>query len=571
VVDCVEDKTCLRSGIYGRCIFPEGRCAFEAADCKSGWRWDPTAGEPIAGQCVTVRPDGSAPADVAASGDGARDGAAPVDGGVGEGAVHQDAFWERPAADHLRRDQGGSDADNGDGQPVDQRSLDRPAADHPVVDRQPAPDLTIDRPPPDLKPPPDRAPPVDACVSSCAEGAKECTDETHARSCREVAAGCWQWAAALPCGAGQTCWPKTGTCGAACGDGRCQAARGEQCVSCAEDCGCPAGQSCWTSKQVCAEPYCDGVDNDNNGKVDDGCPCADGWAVEWEEPSAIMVGVWAPQVGGKVFAVGSGGTILQYDGRNWSSMASGTKEDLADLAGSSDRDIFAVGSNSTILHFDGSSWSKETAPVAGRRIASVWVSRYGDRAFAVGELGVVLKRESGVWSDDSPGLTDSPLAGVWSDDGGRVFAVGHSGTVLCYQWSSWSLMEPPGPEKLLALWGTSWTDVLAVGGGDALPAAVFQFDGSDWMKVASTGRGTLTGVWGTSANSVYTIGIVREGTQGGSFVYRYDAQGGQLTPIFSSSDQALRKLRGTSANNVFAVGNGPTFAGIIVHRCGSGW
>jgi hypothetical protein len=54
-----------------------------------------------------------------------------------------------------------------------------------------------------------------------------------------------------------------------------------------------------------------------------------------------------------VFAVGSGGTILRYDGRVWSPMTSGTTVTLNSVWGSSSSDIFAVGSGGMILHYDG--------------------------------------------------------------------------------------------------------------------------------------------------------------------------------------------------------------------------
>ena len=61
--------------------------------------------------------------------------------------------------------------------------------------------------------------------------------------------------------------------------------------------------------------------------------------------------------GSNVFAVGTGGTILHYDGSSWSAMSSGTTRSLYGVWGSSGNDVFAVGNGGTILHYDGSSWS----------------------------------------------------------------------------------------------------------------------------------------------------------------------------------------------------------------------
>ncbi|MCK4237364.1 MAG: hypothetical protein KAX38_09620 [Candidatus Krumholzibacteria bacterium] len=63
----------------------------------------------------------------------------------------------------------------------------------------------------------------------------------------------------------------------------------------------------------------------------------------------VFTGVWGSGES-DVFAVGLGGTILHYDGSNWSLMNSPTTKDLYDVWGSSENDVFAMGLNGTILH-----------------------------------------------------------------------------------------------------------------------------------------------------------------------------------------------------------------------------
>jgi hypothetical protein len=69
-----------------------------------------------------------------------------------------------------------------------------------------------------------------------------------------------------------------------------------------------------------------------------------------------LYGVWGSS-GTDVFAVGSVGMLLHYDGNDWTPMNSGTTENLFGIWGSSSSDVFAVGSNGTILHHDGVSGS----------------------------------------------------------------------------------------------------------------------------------------------------------------------------------------------------------------------
>jgi len=70
-----------------------------------------------------------------------------------------------------------------------------------------------------------------------------------------------------------------------------------------------------------------------------------------------LTGVWGS--GSRdVFAVGTGGTILHWNGAQWSTIASNTTADLNDVWGSGSDDVFIVGSAGTVLHFDGTSWSR---------------------------------------------------------------------------------------------------------------------------------------------------------------------------------------------------------------------
>jgi hypothetical protein len=98
-----------------------------------------------------------------------------------------------------------------------------------------------------------------------------------------------------------------------------------------------------------------------------------------------LSGVWGSS-GSDVFAVG--GTILHYDGTDWSPMSSGTTQSLSGVGvwGSSGSDVFAVGG--TILHYDGSEWSDmSSGTTAG--LWDVWGSSGGD-VFAVGSYGTIL-------------------------------------------------------------------------------------------------------------------------------------------------------------------------------------
>jgi len=112
------------------------------------------------------------------------------------------------------------------------------------------------------------------------------------------------------------------------------------------------------------------------------CP---GW--EWQNPlptGSQLEGVWGSG-GSDTFAVGLQGTILHYDGADWSAMSSGTSDTLWDVWGSSGSDVFVVPG---ILHYDGTEWSTMN-PGTGGWLFSVWGSS-GTDVFVVGADGIIL-------------------------------------------------------------------------------------------------------------------------------------------------------------------------------------
>ena len=67
-------------------------------------------------------------------------------------------------------------------------------------------------------------------------------------------------------------------------------------------------------------------------------------------------GIWGSSPS-DIFAVGTGGAILHYDGSAWASMASPTAVILGGVWGSSETDVFATGDEGTLLHYDGVGWT----------------------------------------------------------------------------------------------------------------------------------------------------------------------------------------------------------------------
>jgi hypothetical protein len=72
-----------------------------------------------------------------------------------------------------------------------------------------------------------------------------------------------------------------------------------------------------------------------------------------------------------VFAVGTGGTIIRYNGSSWSQMTSNTTNHLYGIWGASNSDIYAVGASGTVDRFNGATWGVQSSTTA-QSIYSVW-------------------------------------------------------------------------------------------------------------------------------------------------------------------------------------------------------
>lgn len=149
---------------------------------------------------------------------------------------------------------------------------------------------------------------------------------------------------------------------------------------------------------------------------------------ELDRPAPALFKVWGTSAT-QIFAVGSRGVLLAYDGETWSQVPSGTGEDLVSLWGRSPDDIVCVGgrSNGVLGRFDGSAWRFETLErVSG--LNGSWMAEDGT-AYAAGVNGRILHFAPGSNEfTDIESETDNVLHAIFGLNGGPGYAVG--GTLL---------------------------------------------------------------------------------------------------------------------------------------------
>jgi hypothetical protein len=274
-----------------------------------------------------------------------------------------------------------------------------------------------------------------------------------------------------------------------------------------------------------------------------------------------IFGIWGTSAS-DVWAVGSGGTILHYNGTIWSSVASGTTEDLFGVWGTSATDVWAVGSGKTFLHYNGTTWLSVSTETLWGQFGGIAYSVWGTSAsdvWAVGDFGTILHYNGTTWSS-VPSATMQNLISVWGSSASDVWIVGNDqmlhyiGTSYNYNGTSWrSVMAGPGL-WFQAVWGSSASDVWVVGIQDF--PVMNHYDGTSWSSV-SIGATKNYGVWGASASDVWAVGDAGGHITGTILHYN----GTTWSSVSIGTTQPLRGVWGTSSSNVWAIG----FGGTILH------
>lgn len=281
----------------------------------------------------------------------------------------------------------------------------------------------------------------------------------------------------------------------------------------------------------------------------------------WQNPlpqGNTLKAVWGSG-SNDVFAVGSYGTILHYDGIEWQVMDSGTTQNLNGVWGSNGDNVFAVGSGGTILHYDGAVWGPMSSGTT-RDLNGVWGSS-ASNVFAVGSYGTIRRYDGSSWRSISSGTTNT-LNGIWGSAANDIFVVGDKGTIRRYDGSVWKAMSSNTSLNLLAVWGNSSNSVFVTG-----DTTILRYNGSTWTEISAgyLYPGGYNGVWGTSATNVYVSKTSCDVVGCFGSVLRYN--GATWDYAQTGSADHLVGIWGSSGSDIFVVGS----AGTVLHYNGSSW
>jgi len=249
----------------------------------------------------------------------------------------------------------------------------------------------------------------------------------------------------------------------------------------------------------------------------------------------------------------------------WETIASGTTTDLFGVWGVGATSVFAVGGTpgvtsgnpGVIVHWDGNATVTPYLVNLLGVFSRTAVGEYG------GE-GSMTTRNGTSWSARDV-LAAGSLRGTWETSPGS-YIVGDNGRLLYTSETgvagSWMTLTSNTPDALHGVWGSSSSDVYAVGAGGVILHNTNAGTGGTgtWTKKI-VGSSTLRAVWGSSANDVYVVGeapaVILHSTDGGA---------NWTTATLPGSAIGLYGVGGRAANDVYVVG---ATGGLVFHSTGN--
>jgi len=215
-------------------------------------------------------------------------------------------------------------------------------------------------------------------------------------------------------------------------------------------------------------------------------------------------------------------------------------------------DVWAVGSQGTVLRFDGAAWSTEQAPVTSD-LTGIWGFTPSD-IWACGGTSI-LHYDGATWSivEDVEKHGLDGLTSIWASSANDVWVAGDDAIFVHWNGTTSTRMTGPSPFNH-HVFGTGPKDVWALGTFD-----LSHYDGTEWTAIDPGIFGGEGEVWGTGPADIWVVTDSEEAAHwdGASFT------------VFQNDDLigGLAALWGTASDDIWAAGA----FGSIAHWNGSRW
>jgi hypothetical protein len=260
------------------------------------------------------------------------------------------------------------------------------------------------------------------------------------------------------------------------------------------------------------------------------------------ERSPTFNAIWAASDEEQWIATSAG--IFAYDGHTQTRPSGPDAREYRSVWGTSRDNVVAVGTSGTIAEFDGKQWTRVASSPTTQSLSAVW--GHGEKMLAVGGRIGVIRIGAGDWRlEPVTGGAGGPLSAIWGSSADDIWVSSFiSGVVGHYVGGRWE--DEKTPAFASSLWGSARDDVWGVGN-----QSVFHYDGTSWAGESLPAKGSqaITGCAGMGLWAVGSAGVI----------LHHDGQ--SWRELDSGTTNALKGVR-CSGQNVWIVGEG----GIILKK-----
>ncbi len=272
------------------------------------------------------------------------------------------------------------------------------------------------------------------------------------------------------------------------------------------------------------------------------------------DPLRTFTAVWGTGPN-DVWAIGSGGTIMHYDGKTWVQTPTGVFDTLSGIWGSGPNDIWVVSTTTTILHGTGfkngtAAWTLSPtgfSPWNSAILRAVWGSsasdvRVGGRMFDLAEPDW----DNDLWAGNQLLLTSGESDTAWKQVPGTATVRSIWGSSASDVWMAADNSTSNSIERGLLLHGT--------------PREGGASEGQDplvWTSIDSQSSLTFDAMWGSGPNDIWAVGAL------GS-IRHYVPGNVRFDKVPSGTTVPLHAIWGSGPDDIWVVGD----AGTILHYDG---
>lgn len=258
----------------------------------------------------------------------------------------------------------------------------------------------------------------------------------------------------------------------------------------------------------------------------------------------------------------------------WARQCSGVDADLYYITGSDASHIYVAGGQSTMLFSSGDgSWSRQTTGLPDSMVGSfnglyapardlIFATYHEDPRKAVGSI--FRSTGDGSWSQEAD--LKQPFVAVSGSGRGPIFTVGSTtdGNLAIRRRAGAGSWKDEGmfadkPGSFQDIFVAAANAIYAVGEGDGFSGVIYfsTGDGNWASQDLPAGTDALYGIWGSSPTDLYAVGK--------NATVLHSRGDGTWDPVTVPANQDLAAIWGSGPDDIYAVGQ----AGIL-HRTGDG-